>query len=163
MIYRFSYADQAHTIELSRTADGYQARVGDTVVSFTLIELEDGRMQFVFADKVVTVVTAADGDAHWVALGGRMFELRRETRSRKSGQSSTESSEGILRAPMPGQVRAVNAVVGDEVVKGQVILVLEAMKMEIRIQSPVNGILSALPVSEGDQVDKGQVLAEVGG
>ena len=163
MIYHFSYAGHTYTIELTRTTEGWQATSGDSTRSFEVNELEDGHIQLIFADQVVTLVAAADGDARWVALNGRMYELQRETRSRKRGHSGTDSSEGTLRAPMPGQVRSVNVAVGDAVVKGQVVMVLEAMKMEIRIQSPINGTVAALPASEGDQVDKGQVLSEVGG
>jgi propionyl-CoA carboxylase alpha chain len=65
---------------------------------------------------------------------------------------------GGLRAPMPGKVISVMVGQGDVVEKGQLLLVLEAMKMEHRIGAPWNGTVTSLNVSEGEQVANGAVL-----
>jgi biotin carboxyl carrier protein len=62
------------------------------------------------------------------------------------------------KAPMPGQVVIINVKIGDNVKKGEPLLVLKAMKMENIIQSPGAGIISSIKVSEGDTVIKGQVM-----
>ena len=62
---------------------------------------------------------------------------------------------------MPGQVRAVNVSEGDSVTKGQTLLVLEAMKMEIRIQSPMDGAVKKLLVKHGQTVEREQMLIEI--
>jgi propionyl-CoA carboxylase alpha chain len=69
--------------------------------------------------------------------------------------------QGGLTAPMPGLVVRVLVAEGDEVVAGQPLMVLEAMKMEHTILSPEAGRVSALNVSEGVQVERGAVLAAV--
>jgi propionyl-CoA carboxylase alpha chain len=68
---------------------------------------------------------------------------------------------GSLVAPMPGSVTRIAAGPGDRVLAGQLVLVLEAMKMEHRIVAPVSGILAELRVSSGAQVNAGDVLAIV--
>ncbi|MEZ5765035.1 MAG: biotin/lipoyl-containing protein [Xanthobacteraceae bacterium] len=65
---------------------------------------------------------------------------------------------GGLRAPMPGKVISVMVGQGDVVEKGQLLLVLEAMKMEHRIGAPWNGTVTSLNVKEGEQVANGAVL-----
>jgi biotin carboxyl carrier protein len=62
---------------------------------------------------------------------------------------------------MPGQVRAVNVNEGDRVTKGQTLLLLEAMKMEIRIQSPQDGLVRKLFVQQGQTVEREQMLVEI--
>jgi biotin carboxyl carrier protein len=62
---------------------------------------------------------------------------------------------------MPGQVRAVNVSEGDSVTKGQTLLLLEAMKMEIRVQAPSDGIVKKLFVKQGQTVEREQILIEV--
>jgi len=66
---------------------------------------------------------------------------------------------GGLMAPMPGSLIKIHISKGDVVEKGQLLMVLEAMKMEHRITAPASGIISDLPVSEGEQVNNGQLLA----
>ncbi|MEU6726183.1 biotin carboxylase N-terminal domain-containing protein [Nonomuraea wenchangensis] len=66
---------------------------------------------------------------------------------------------GSLLAPMPGSVLRVEVAPGDRVVKGQAVLVLEAMKMEHRITAPADGVVSGLHVEQGRQVEAGAVLA----
>ncbi|RVX42859.1 propionyl-CoA carboxylase alpha chain [Nonomuraea polychroma] len=66
---------------------------------------------------------------------------------------------GSLLAPMPGSVLRVEVAAGDRVVKGQSVLVLEAMKMEHRIAAPADGVVSGVHVEKGQQVEAGAVLA----
>ena len=62
---------------------------------------------------------------------------------------------------LPGTVRAVNVAESETVEQGQTLLVLEAMKMEIRIQSPIDGVVARLAVVEGQTVEREEVLVEV--
>ncbi|HEX9519317.1 MAG TPA: biotin carboxylase N-terminal domain-containing protein [Streptosporangiaceae bacterium] len=68
---------------------------------------------------------------------------------------------GSLIAPMPGSVTRIAAAPGDRVVAGQLVLVLEAMKMEHQIAAPASGVLAELRVGQGAQVNAGDVLAIV--
>ena len=69
---------------------------------------------------------------------------------------------GSLHAPMPGRVVRVEARVGDSVRAGQVLVVLEAMKMEHTLRAPHDGILDEVDCSPGDQVEAGAVLVVIG-
>ncbi|WP_230984998.1 acetyl/propionyl/methylcrotonyl-CoA carboxylase subunit alpha [Microbispora oryzae] len=72
-----------------------------------------------------------------------------------------QAAPGSLLAPMPGTVLRVEVAAGDEVVAGQPVLVLEAMKMEHRILSDAAGSVSAVSVTPGSRVDAGTVLAVI--
>ena len=69
---------------------------------------------------------------------------------------------GGLYAPMPGKVLATEVSAGESVSEGQLLVILEAMKMEHRITAPIDGVVQEVPVSEGDQVDNGQILVVFG-
>jgi propionyl-CoA carboxylase alpha chain len=69
--------------------------------------------------------------------------------------------KGGLLAPMPGKVVRVAVQVGEAVTRGQVLLVLEAMKMEQSTVSPAGGVVKEVLVREGEQVTAGQILAVV--
>ena len=66
--------------------------------------------------------------------------------------------KGGLTAPMPGNVLATHVQQGEEVQEGQLLLILEAMKMQHRIVAPFDGSVKELHVGEGDQVDNGALL-----
>lgn len=67
-----------------------------------------------------------------------------------------------ITSPMPGNILAVNVAAGDMVKKGQVLMVLEAMKMENEIMAPKDGTVTQVLVSKGNTVDTGAPLVVIG-
>jgi acetyl/propionyl-CoA carboxylase alpha subunit len=76
-------------------------------------------------------------------------------------EPEVELAAGSLVAPMPGVVREVRAAVGDRVARGDVLLVLEAMKMETPIRAPAAGRVAEVRASAGQQVEAGALLAVI--
>jgi propionyl-CoA carboxylase alpha chain len=74
---------------------------------------------------------------------------------------ASEEIHGGCRAPMPGRILAIRCAAGERVTKGQVVAVLEAMKMEHEVRAPEDGVVSAVPVEPGQQVNAGDVLVLV--
>ncbi|MDE0498248.1 MAG: ATP-grasp domain-containing protein [Acidimicrobiaceae bacterium] len=72
-----------------------------------------------------------------------------------------ENVEGGLVAPMPGKVLIVNVAAGDHVSEGQVLVVMEAMKMEHQITAPAHGEVAEVRAAVGDQVDNGELLVVI--
>jgi acetyl/propionyl-CoA carboxylase alpha subunit len=104
------------------------------------------------------VAWARDGDRVFLWCDGRTWIFSRARAARAAGAAD---HGGDLRAPMPGRVRRVARAEGETVERGQVVLVLEAMKMEHAIRAPRDGVLRAVRVKEGDLVDAGVELAEI--
>ena len=75
----------------------------------------------------------------------------------------TVSGGESVSAPMPGNILKVNVSVGQKVKAGDVLVVLEAMKMENEIMAPCDGTVSAVPVSKGSTVNTGDLLVAIGG
>ena len=75
----------------------------------------------------------------------------------------TVSGGQSVTAPMPGNILKVNVSVGQTVKEGDLLVVLEAMKMENEIYAPCAGTVSAVPVSKGSTVDTGALLVAIGG
>lgn len=81
----------------------------------------------------------------------------------KAAAPVAAGAEGSVKvnAPMPGKILAVKANVGDAVKKGQVLLVLEAMKMENEIVAPEDGTVASVNAKEGATVEAGSLLASL--
>ena len=101
-----------------------------------------------------------------VLLRGRLYPAEvvdeREKRLRSVGGGGvSESGEFILKAPMPGLVVAIPVTEGDAVEKGQVLLILESMKMQNELKSPRAGTVARIKVKPGETVEQKSVLLTV--
>ena len=88
-------------------------------------------------------------------------KLQTAPKQHPNQQPQTASSGSIL-APMPGTINDVRVKVGDNVKKGQVLLILEAMKMENEIMANSDGIVKSVNISKGASVSVGDVLITIG-
>lgn len=109
----------------------------------------------------------ASGDNNWqVLLRGRLFpvtvEDEREQRLRSAaGGGVAETGEFHLRAPMPGLVVAIPVQEGQPVEKGQVLLILESMKMQNELKASRDGTIGRIRVRVGETVEQKQTLLSV--
>jgi len=107
------------------------------------------------------------GEEKWeVLLMGRQFpvmvEDERDRRLRAAaGGSVSETGEYHLKAPMPGMVVSVLVKEGQVIEKGQVVLILESMKMQNELKSPRAGSVGRLRVKAGESVEQRQTLLSV--
>ena len=97
------------------------------------------------------------GDIWTAKVGGETFEITvpdagpAPKQRRSSGGKSKKS--GKVSANIPGKVVTVEVSVGDEVKEGQVVMILEAMKMQNEIQAPVGGIVTEIHCEEGQSIE----------
>lgn len=101
-----------------------------------------------------------------VLLLGNLYSVRvedeREKRLRAAaGGRAIERGEFHLKAPMPGLVVAIPVSEGQRVNKGDVLVILESMKMQNELKSPREGVVARLRVGVGDSVEQSQTLLSV--
>jgi biotin carboxyl carrier protein len=107
-----------------------------------------------------------DDDIWQVLMHGRLYSVsvedEREKRLRAAaGGGVAETGEFHLRAPMPGLVVAIPVAEGQEVKRGQVILILESMKMQNELKAPRDGTIGRIRVKPGETVEQKQTLLSV--
>jgi 3-methylcrotonyl-CoA carboxylase alpha subunit len=105
----------------------------------------------------VRIRTIRTADGVWVGWPGRAKFFRRERST--SGSSGPGHEE--VRAPMTGKVVKVEARPGTRVTAGDVLVVMEAMKMEYRLAAPHDGTVDAVFCKPGDLVDLGRTLVGI--
>jgi biotin carboxyl carrier protein len=104
------------------------------------------------------------GECRMVVAGHpcRAYLQQRRRRSRRDVMRPYPSATGEVRAPLPGLLVAMPVVVGQRVAQGDVVAVLESMKMNLELRAPWDGVVQALHRAPGTEIGQGEVLAVVG-
>lgn len=105
-----------------------------------------------------------DGDVWNVEIGGQRFSIQVEggpsfgASRRSAGGGRGKKRSGTISSTIPGKVISLHVSVGDEVKEGDVMIILEAMKMQNEIEAPSAGVVARLHVREGEAVSSGTKL-----
>ena len=144
-----------------------KVKVDDTIYDIDLMHTDDGTFSIIENNRSHDIeLVPLDQPKKYLAYTlYKTFDVEiidAETRyllDRLGGQ--LESGQKTIVSPMPGKVVRILAVEGQEVTKGQTVIVLAAMKMESEYKSAVDGVISKIHVSEGDTVEGNQLLIEI--
>ena len=152
----YTIGDEELTLEYQSQRNGsFLAMVDDQKLEVFVKSREGQQITMEIEGRLVTCTVTADGD-RWITHGPagqiELTELPRFPDLDRAGLT------GGLTAPMPGNVVETYVSSGDEVEQGQLLLVLEGMKMEHRITAPNPGLITDLLVGKGDQVANGELL-----
>jgi acetyl/propionyl-CoA carboxylase alpha subunit len=109
-------------------------------------------------DQVTRVYAVAAGGTTWVFHDGVTYEIVEDAQTRSRGGAGP----GSLTAPMPATVVHVKAAPGDIVKRGDILIVLEAMKMELPVRAPGDGRVTAVHCEAGQLVQPDTSLIEIG-
>ena len=153
----FQHGEAEVPVEYRSQRDGtFNVAVGEDAPRTVAVFAGNGTAADVAIDgRRVQIDLAQNGD-RWFAHGPN-FDVQLVELPRLPLPAVLEIKGG-LTAPMPGNVLATHVAAGDAVREGQLLLVLEAMKMQHRITAPFDGSVKELHVREGDQVDNGALL-----
>jgi acetyl/propionyl-CoA carboxylase alpha subunit len=123
-----------------------------------VIPLGNGRYQVVSGSRRFIAFAVASRDV-WVFLDGRVYTV--EGKSDGAARRSRIDDPGALTAPMPATVLAIHVAPGQRVERNDVVMVLEAMKMELPVRSPRDGVVKAVGCQVGELVQPGTTLVEL--
>jgi len=155
---------QEYTIEL---LDERHARINDQVVEVDLVGLGNQPLYSMLADGKSYEAFVYRGEEGWqVLMQGTLYEVevideREYLLRQRAGSSLVETGPFHLKAPMPGLIVAVPVKVGQEVRKGEVLVILESMKMQNELKSTRDGKVTRVLISPGEAVEKKQTLVTV--
>ena len=97
----------------------------------------------------------------WVHLNGKTFVVDPLAGKKTSGRKGAGGSSDTVKAPMPGKITKIFIKPGDDTVKGQALVVMEAMKMEYTLKAEIDGKIKQIEIQVGDQVPLGKTLIKI--
>ncbi len=161
---RYRVGERDYEVEAERTCPRrLRLDLEDREATVEVLSAENGRLHAVVDGEPLTADFASDGHHVLISLNGEGYTLAKPPPPDvdRAGPAGTDAAGASLTAPMPGTVVRVSVSEGEVVEEGQLLLVLEAMKMEQSVKAPHAGRVSSLPYGEGDLVPGGAVLAEI--
>ena len=166
MAIRIQFEEKQYTVNIPRFLNthfffeilGYQYQAVKVCCSHHRIEFtinHHNYIAFISEDKV---------NQAFLTIGGHIFQLKRHDILTESVSASVYESPGHdsdhLTSPMPGKVIKIHVKAGDAVKKGDVLLIIEAMKMENLIVSPRDAVVKEINVTMNDRVESSKILIE---
>jgi pyruvate carboxylase subunit B len=145
--------------------DGEEAVVDGERIAVHLADIEGTPVRLVTIGTAQHRVIARRGDArgrYVLALDGWRFDIEaldERTRAIRAMAGAAEAdTTKVITAPMPGLVVRIAVEVGQAIVGGQGVIVVEAMKMENELKAPADGVVTRIEVVPGQAVEKGAIL-----
>jgi 3-methylcrotonyl-CoA carboxylase alpha subunit len=157
-VFDFHLEDEVHAVTLAPTADGWCVVAGNTEITARHTKLEDGRLHALLDGMRLSASIHRDGETISLRYAGQSWRFRLPDPITRAGEE--EGGDDRLLAPLPGQVTQLSASEGQEVARGDVLVVLEAMKTVFRLTAPRAGRIETISCRVGETVREGQILIQ---
>jgi 3-methylcrotonyl-CoA carboxylase alpha subunit len=163
LIWHFEYDGVDHAISLLSRGDGWLVTWRDEALPLRLVERLADSFVIELGDRQYHGHVHVDGTTRWLKVGPTRWRVRALGAFGRppARRDQAGASGGVITAPMPGRIVAIQANPGDQVEAGQVLLRLEAMKMEHNLAAGTAGKVAAILVGPGDQVVEGAELIRI--
>ncbi|MDA0756048.1 MAG: acetyl-CoA carboxylase biotin carboxyl carrier protein subunit [Crenarchaeota archaeon] len=169
MKYKVQDSDEIVDAEIIEkiSQDEYRVKIKNSEHIIKILNINSGVMEFVLDNKFHTVryienktsemKFVIDGSELAVNMNSHLDEIV----YKNSGGSETGNVQLNLYSQIPGKVVSINAGEGSEVKKGDVVCVLESMKMQVTVKSHKDGVVKTIKIKEGNSVNKNDIIAEI--
>ena len=163
--YFLRLGDREVEAELEETPDGLRVNLDGVWHNAHLQRLGDGnRYVLVMDNRLVEVLVTQEPHAFNLQIGGQSYAVetvRRRAGARREEPDQFVDGRWVLRAPLTGVVVEARVAPGDTVVQGDVLMVVEAMKMLNELRTRVPGMVAAVNAAQGERVEIGTLLVEI--
>jgi len=164
MKYITTVGDQQFIIDINRNG---QIIVDGEVIHVDMQQMQDTTMHSIIINGQSHDVRMNEGDGVYVAqLRGQILEVvvedehSRRLAGLRSGPAAI-TGEAIIKAPMPGVIVEVLVTQGQQVEKGDIVVIMESMKMQNEFKAPRAGVAHTIRVAPGDKVEQNAVMVTI--
>ena len=148
-----------YNVTIERKEKHYFVMYNNTEYKVKAEELKPGHLKIKIGDRLIKSVITEGEKEKFIFLDGNVFKVKPVELT--GVKKTKKKEEGDLSSPISGKVVNIKVKNGDKVKKGDVLMVIEAMKMEYLIRAPFNGKVKKINFKEKDQIEIGQKTLEI--
>ena len=161
--YTLTEGGESREVEVWQEGDGFAVRIGSVTHRVSLAAIDDGHLYSLLVDDDSYELYARhELTVYDLLVGSEFYRIEAERGHRRvAPRPSGQTGAVIVRSPMTGIVVEVNVVPGQTVERGDVLLVLESMKMNNELRAERGGTVESVSVGAGQRVERGAPLVEL--
>lgn len=165
MKYISTVGGEEYIIEIDQEG---RIQVNDQLFAIDFQHLTEGGLLSLLIDNRSLEGIVEERDDYWeVLIHGELYAVdvkdeRAYRLAKARGLTEKVTGEASIKSPMPGLIVAVPVEEGQEIKKGDQVVILESMKMENELRSPRDGMVTHVYVSAGESVEKNELLVKIG-
>ncbi|MBN1280352.1 MAG: biotin/lipoyl-binding protein [Candidatus Thermoplasmatota archaeon] len=158
MFINYEHNNHVYGVTAERRDNRFFITYDNNEYTVTATETKPGQLAMQVGDRTIKCVISEGEDSKFVFIDGDIFQVKR---IELTGRKKSEVKSGTLNSPISGTVVSVKVKEGVAVKKDEVIMVIEAMKMEYLIRAPFDGVIKKIYFTEKDQIEIGKLTAEM--
>ena len=158
MFINYEYNNLVYNVTVERRDNQFFVTYDNNEYTVESTEIKPGQLKIRVGDRYIKCVISEGEENKFVFIDGDIFKVKR---IELTGQKWSSKKETGLNSPISGTIVNIKIKPGDTVNKDDVIMVIEAMKMEYLIRAPYSGIIKKVNFEEKDQIEIGQKTAEI--
>jgi biotin carboxyl carrier protein len=158
MFINYEHENHVYSISVERRDDQFFVTYDNNEYTVFAEEIKPGQLKIKLGGRAIKCVISEGEDNKFVFLDGDIFKVKR---IELTGRKKTKKKEGDLNSPISGTIVEVKAKEGSKIKKDDVIMIIEAMKMEYLIRSPYDGTVKKIHFKKKGQIEIGQITAEI--
>jgi biotin carboxyl carrier protein len=160
----FVIDDKVYQLQTEFKDGRYHINIDGRDYDVDYTSISDNCLSLLIDGRTLTIYFSESNERKYLSVDGEQFciqEAKAENIRAGEADATALKEAPIICSPMPGKVVKLFVKEGDEVEKGQGLVIVEAMKMENEIKSPVNGTVDKVNFAPGDLVDAAQPIIEI--
>jgi len=158
MFINYEHENHVYNVTVERREKQYFIMYDNTEYTVEAEEIKPGYLKIKLGDRVIKCVITEGDKEKFVFVDGDVFNVKPVE---LTGVKKTKEKEGDLSSPISGKVVNVKVKNEDKVKKGDILMVIEAMKMEYLIRAPYDGKIKKVNFKEKDQIEIGEITVEL--
>ncbi|MEF8874167.1 MAG: biotin/lipoyl-containing protein [Candidatus Thermoplasmatota archaeon] len=158
MFLKYEHDGHVYNVEVEQEDENYFVTYDEKTYTLTAEEIKPGHLKIKLGEEFIKSIVSEEGDKKFVFVDGDVFEVKPVE---LSGVKERGKEDGDLKSPISGEVVDVKVEENDRVKEGDVLMVIEAMKMEYLIKAPYNGEVLSVNYEENEQIDIGEETLEL--